>query len=557
MGAFEFDAEPTFVLSLVPEDTVSVAQADSANVLAIVTSFLGFDQPVDLSFSGLPSGVTGMMDPPQVIPTDTSILRIQTDPDATPGLYPVTVTATSDDITRQKNFTLYVLPPSYDGPVWYVSTEGDDLGGNGSGELPFRTIQHGINSADNGDTVLVERGVYVENISYLGKSVLVSSHFILDSLESTIDSTVIDGNHQGSVVTFDSGEDSNAVITGFTITKGYASYGSGIHCSGSSPTITYNFVIRDSSHWGYSGGVGIYCAGSSHVMAYRNLIADCYGPAAVLCLGNSSIELVNNTIANNAAGGVSVQSGSFLYAKNNISYNNAAYGIHVSESDWDITYNDSYGHDQDWEGIPDQEGVNGNISDDPLFLDPSAGDYHLTAGSPCIDAGDPPDTDMGAFDFGEGEPDFRLALVPNDTALVYLTYSTDVLAIVTSVAGFDQPVDLSYSGLPTGVSGMMDPPQVIPTDTAVFTIEAAAHATPGFYLVTVTATGDDITREKQIILDVRLSGRVWHVSTDGDDETGDGSADFPFRTIQKGIDSAEDEDTVMRRTYTSSEARFW
>ena len=31
----------------------------------------------------------------------------------------------------------------------------------------------------------------------------------------------------------------------------------------------------------------------------------------------------------------------------------------------------------------------GNISADPLFVDPGNGDYHLTADSPCVDAGDP------------------------------------------------------------------------------------------------------------------------------------------------------------------------
>ena len=36
----------------------------------------------------------------------------------------------------------------------------------------------------------------------------------------------------------------------------------------------------------------------------------------------------------------------------------------------------------------DQTGISGNISADPLFVDPSNGDYHLQPGSPAIDAGD-------------------------------------------------------------------------------------------------------------------------------------------------------------------------
>jgi hypothetical protein len=34
------------------------------------------------------------------------------------------------------------------------------------------------------------------------------------------------------------------------------------------------------------------------------------------------------------------------------------------------------------------EGINGNLSEDPLFVHPPNGDYHLTPASPAIDAGD-------------------------------------------------------------------------------------------------------------------------------------------------------------------------
>ena len=41
-----------------------------------------------------------------------------------------------------------------------------------------------------------------------------------------------------------------------------------------------------------------------------------------------------------------------------------------------------------WAGdIPDQTGMNGNISVDPLLVDAGAGDYHLAPNSPCIDTG--------------------------------------------------------------------------------------------------------------------------------------------------------------------------
>ncbi|MEA2095484.1 MAG: T9SS type A sorting domain-containing protein, partial [Candidatus Cloacimonadota bacterium] len=56
-----------------------------------------------------------------------------------------------------------------------------------------------------------------------------------------------------------------------------------------------------------------------------------------------------------------------------------------------------------WAGV-------GNIDSDPLFVAPANGNYHLSADSPCIDAGDPtspfdPDStiaDMGAYYYDQG-----------------------------------------------------------------------------------------------------------------------------------------------------------
>ncbi|MEA3476141.1 MAG: choice-of-anchor Q domain-containing protein, partial [Candidatus Cloacimonadota bacterium] len=82
---------------------------------------------------------------------------------------------------------------------------------------------------------------------------------------SYIDSTIIDGNQNGSVVTFESGEDTTAVLCGFTIQNGsgmpYASSsrGGGIFCYGSNPTVK-NCVIKENTAG--SGG-GICCKSSA------------------------------------------------------------------------------------------------------------------------------------------------------------------------------------------------------------------------------------------------------------------------------------------------------
>lgn len=98
------------------------------------------------------------------------------------------------------------------------------------------TLQGGINGAIEGDTVLVDEGTYYENIDFLGKNILVASHFILDQDTATIASTIIDGTSAPNpdsnyVVRFVSGEDTTACINGFSIQNGQSGVCVGLYPS--------------------------------------------------------------------------------------------------------------------------------------------------------------------------------------------------------------------------------------------------------------------------------------------------------------------------------------
>ncbi|MBN1796493.1 MAG: C10 family peptidase [Sedimentisphaerales bacterium] len=120
---------------------------------------------------------------------------------------------------------------------------------NGTEDYPFSTIQRGINAGKSGMKVIVKPNIYYENIDFKGIDIILTSVDANDT--NIVESTVIDGNENGSVVLFDSGESLNCVIRGLTIRNGSAAYGGGIYCGNSAPTIekcliTYN----DADHGG-------------------------------------------------------------------------------------------------------------------------------------------------------------------------------------------------------------------------------------------------------------------------------------------------------------------
>ena len=164
--------------------------------------------------------------------------------------------------------------------------------------------------------------------------------------------------------------------------------GGGIHLFESfDVNIIQNVIIGNRSQ----GGAGL-SSWNSRSLIVGNTIADnidtyAYGTGITVLLYDAESELHNNQIIapeeDDAIYCASAMTGTTLYA----------------------VANNVYSPFQPYAGLPyagdcsDQTGMNGNISADPFFVDPSNGDYSLQPGSTSLDAGNNLAPDLPSTDF--------------------------------------------------------------------------------------------------------------------------------------------------------------
>ena len=270
----------------------------------------------------------------------------------------------------------------------------------------------------------------------------MGSLFLTTADSIYISSTIIDGSMSGSVVTFHNGEDSTAVLIGFTIRNGLADYiwehhfGGGIFCAFANPTlknliITNNFaqpdgvgggislnganpiitdvIIQQNFSSGVSGGLhisansnpiltnviikdntanwgaGIYCYDNSNIILNNVVIFNntaLYEGGGILN-DNCNLNITNSTITMNDAplgAGIFCSGNSNLNILNSILWNNQPQGMYISGGTIISIYYSNY------QGAG---GYFGNIDEDPLFVGTGEDPYSLLENSPCIDTGIP------------------------------------------------------------------------------------------------------------------------------------------------------------------------
>jgi predicted outer membrane repeat protein len=175
---------------------------------------------------------------------------------------------------------------------------------------PFPTIQAGLDSAAVGDTVLVEHGVYYENLVWPDTPGIK----LFANEQAPPESTVVDGsNAEAPAIRIATPMGHATEIRGFVVCNGSGVNGGGVYCSAASPTISLNRFVNNKVS---SYGGGIYCQSSSAQVLANSFAADSalYG-GAVAVIGLSSPTIRGNTIDSchaDQGGGIYAADGGFI-----------------------------------------------------------------------------------------------------------------------------------------------------------------------------------------------------------------------------------------------------
>ena len=256
------------------------------------------------------------------------------------------------------NMTVHV---SHTPTTLYVNnTRPDDTGLGFSWGAAKKSIQAAIDMSVPNDVILVANGSY-RPISTANRPITIQS-------VNGASATIIDGGGTNLCAMLGSSStDTNTVLTGFTLTNGYAQafHGGGVRCG------TLNSCMLTGNRTTSNGG-GAFWSRLTNCTLTRNEAVNGNGGGAC------ESTLHNCTVTENTAGDRG--GGSYNCTLNNcIVWENSA-PSDANYSSW-CAFNFSC-------ATPLPSAGPGNMSLPPIFIDAANGNYRLLANSPCIGAGD-------------------------------------------------------------------------------------------------------------------------------------------------------------------------
>ncbi len=264
----------------------------------------------------------------------------------------------------------------------------------------YESIQAAFESPviDDGDSILVSSGKYPGSLSILGKDILVRA---IDDHEVT---TII-ASDSDRCLNINDGILEGVWLEGGTGGEGAYTPGGGVYAAGSA-VLRNNFIVDNQAP---GEGGGLYLTGNASL--YNNIVFHNVGDnVGGIFISNATGEVINNTIVGNSIagdslGGVSIANSSVIFLNNIISEHTGFDLLVMDDAPASVV---AYCRFKD----ADPTDSNGNIPDDPLFLEVANEDFHLRPDSPCTNTGHPGDeyqdnngsqNDMGAYGGPYGE----------------------------------------------------------------------------------------------------------------------------------------------------------